>query len=116
MGDEARERADRKVDEARDVYDRHGRVFHVMWIAVGAVVVLGGLAMIVFPGPSTVVVPLGMAMLAVVFGWARRALLEGVDVGDDVLQRYRRAPTSVKVLTWAVSASVAGALIAWTLL
>jgi hypothetical protein len=41
---------------------------------VGGTVVTLGLAMIVLPGPALVVIPLGLAILATQFLWARRLL------------------------------------------
>lgn len=41
---------------------------------VGATVVVVGLIMFVTPGPALVVVPLGLAILAIEFAWARRLL------------------------------------------
>jgi uncharacterized protein (TIGR02611 family) len=41
---------------------------------VGASVVLVGVVMIVTPGPAIVVIPAGLAILAVEFAWARRWL------------------------------------------
>lgn len=41
---------------------------------VGLTVVIIGLAMIVLPGPAVVVIPLGLAILATEFAWARRLL------------------------------------------
>jgi uncharacterized protein (TIGR02611 family) len=108
--------AEEKVEAAEGVLDDHGRVFRWMWVAVGFVVVAAGLAMIVFPGPVTVVVPIGLAMLAAVFGWARRLLLRSVEVGDEATTRFRQASTPVKVLTFAASACVAAAVVAWMIL
>jgi hypothetical protein len=108
--------ADGKVDRASDIVEDHGRVFRYAWIAAGFIVVAAGLAMIVFPGPVTIVVPLGLAMLAAVFGWARRLLLKSVEVGDEATTRLKHASTPVKVLTYAASASVAGAVVAWMVL
>jgi hypothetical protein len=113
MDEEASEWADRKVDQASDIYERHGRIFKGMWIAVGFVVVAAGIAMIVFPGPVTVVVPLGLVMLAAVFGWARRLLVRSVEHGEEASRRFQRASTTVKVLTFAASACVAAAIAAW---
>ena len=42
--------------------------------AVGATVVLLGIVMIVAPGPAFIVIPIGLAILAVEFTWARRWL------------------------------------------
>ena len=41
---------------------------------VGPLVVLAGVAMTVLPGPGLVVIGLGLALLALEYDWARRAL------------------------------------------
>ncbi len=41
---------------------------------VGGIVLLAGLAMLVFPGPAVVVIPLGFAILATEYAWAAVAL------------------------------------------
>ena len=46
----------------------------LMIAMVGGSVLLVGVAMIVLPGPAIVVVPLGLAILATEFLWARRWL------------------------------------------
>ncbi len=43
-------------------------------IAVGSTVLLIGVALLVLPGPAVVVVPIGLAILATEFVWARRLL------------------------------------------
>ena len=45
-----------------------------MIAVVGATVVLLGIVMIVTPGPALVVIPVGLAILAIEFTWARRWL------------------------------------------
>ena len=45
--------------------------------AVGISVVLIGLVMIVLPGPAILVLPLGFAILASEFAWARRVWRRG---------------------------------------
>jgi uncharacterized protein (TIGR02611 family) len=40
---------------------------------LGGSVLLVGVAMILLPGPAVIVVPLGLAILATEFAWARRA-------------------------------------------
>lgn len=41
---------------------------------IGGTVVLGGIIMLVTPGPALVVIPLGLAILALEFAWARHWL------------------------------------------
>ncbi len=41
---------------------------------VGCTVVLFGIALLVLPGPAVVVIPIGLAILATEYAWARRWL------------------------------------------
>jgi len=41
---------------------------------IGGTVILIGVALIVLPGPAFIVIPIGFAILATEFAWARRAL------------------------------------------
>lgn len=50
------------------------QVWRLIILIVGGTVLLLGLVMVVTPGPAFVVVPIGLAILAVEFAWARRLL------------------------------------------
>ena len=56
---------------AKSAY-RHGR--RVVILVVGSTVVAVGLVLLVTPGPAIVVIPVGLAILAIEFAWARRWL------------------------------------------
>jgi tellurite resistance protein TerC len=57
-------------------------------IAVIGLTILGiGVAMIVLPGPATVVIPVGLGILAVEFAWARRMLERLKNGANHVLGR-----------------------------
>jgi tellurite resistance protein TerC len=43
-------------------------------LVVGMTVLLVGIALIVLPGPALVVIPIGLAILATEFAWARHCL------------------------------------------
>lgn len=65
---------------------------------VGSSVLLIGVAMILLPGPAIIVIPLGLSILAIEFGWARRWLRKiktkiagGQEVVGDIVGRGRRA-------------------------
>jgi tellurite resistance protein TerC len=49
-------------------------VRRVVVAVVGGTVVLVGVALLVLPGPAFVVIPAGLAILAMEFAWARRWL------------------------------------------
>ncbi len=62
---------------------RHSPAFYIrLWrlvrrlavLVIGATVVLVGIVLIVTPGPAFVVIPVGLAILASEFLWARRLL------------------------------------------
>jgi tellurite resistance protein TerC len=42
---------------------------------IGGTVLLIGVALIVLPGPAIIVIPVGLAILATEFAWAKRALI-----------------------------------------
>ena len=51
------------------------RTIKRFWVgAAGGIVLAAGFAMLVLPGPAIVVIPLGLAILAVEFAWAKRWL------------------------------------------
>lgn len=59
----------------REIIDhsvRHAR--RLIVAVVGLTVLLFGLALVVLPGPAFVVIPLGLAILAAEFAWARSLL------------------------------------------
>jgi uncharacterized protein (TIGR02611 family) len=53
---------------------------------IGFTVLAAGLAMIVLPGPAVVVIPLGLAILATEFIWAKKLL----DAVKERISRMRR--------------------------
>ena len=60
------------VDELEDLADiSYRQARRVVILIVGSTVVLVGVAMIVLPGPGTLMIPLGLAILAIEFAWAR---------------------------------------------
>ena len=55
-------------------------VRRVVVAVVGMTILLGGVALLVLPGPAFIVIPIGLAVLAIEFEWAR-----------DLLRRAREA-------------------------
>jgi hypothetical protein len=63
----------------------------VVTAIVGMTVLLFGIALIVLPGPAFVVIPIGLAILATEFAWARRwlrILQESAGKGADKLEEF----------------------------
>ena len=61
----------------------------IVVLLVGSTVLLIGVAMIVLPGPAVLVIPLGLAILAWKFGWARRLLVRFRRLARRVIHRKR---------------------------
>jgi uncharacterized protein (TIGR02611 family) len=55
-------------------------------IVMGFTILLAGIAMIVLPGPAIVVIPLGLAVLATEFIWARK-LLKAIKARVDQMRK-----------------------------
>jgi tellurite resistance protein TerC len=49
---------------------------HIVGV-IGLTVLVFGLALIILPGPAIVVIPVGLAILASEFAWARRIIRRG---------------------------------------
>ncbi len=53
-------------------------------IVIGFTILFAGIAMIVLPGPAFIVIPIGLALLATEFIWARR-LLKAIKARVDLM-------------------------------
>ncbi len=50
------------------------QAWRIVILLIGTTVLLIGVALLVLPGPAFVVIPVGLAILATEFAWARRCL------------------------------------------
>ena len=72
------------------------RVRKLIVAVIGTTILLFGLALVVLPGPALVVIPLGLAILATEFAWARRLIKHGRYMWENARRRgwRRRHETS----------------------
>ena len=56
---------------------------------VGVTVLSLGIALIVLPGPAFIVIPAGLAILAIEFAWARRWLEQARDKSNQMVASLR---------------------------
>ena len=66
-------------------FDNIKVVRRVIVSVVGATVLLIGVALLVLPGPAFVVIPVGLAILATEYAWARRWLRKVRRVASDIV-------------------------------
>lgn len=79
--------------------------------AIGAVMVIGGLIMVPFPGPGWLVVFAGLAVLATEFHWAHKLLEFGKGVLHSWTQWYKRQGWVIKIVVLVVTVAVAGLIV-----
>jgi hypothetical protein len=102
MTEELRQDIQRRVHAVQRRYHQGGPMVRAVWVVVAAAVTVAGLAMLVLPGPALLVIPIGLAMLAVRYRWAQWALGELIDHGVRIQRRLARRSPGVRV-TWSVA-------------
>ena len=86
-------------------------------VAAGFVVTLGGIVLLVLPGPAFVIIPIGLALLALEFAWAERALEKALDHAETAKDAAGATSPTQRLLAivagvLAVAAAVA-AVVLW---
>jgi uncharacterized protein (TIGR02611 family) len=105
-----------RLQRQRHRHHRRPKVVRVLYALVGFTLLLGGLAMLVLPGPAFVVIPIGLALLSLEFRWAEQALERALVEGEKARVRAAQTTTTQRVLSGlAVALGVAG-YVAWTVL
>jgi uncharacterized protein (TIGR02611 family) len=75
-----------RLRERRERHLQRGLVYRGFYVVAGVTVLLCGIALIVLPGPALVVIPIGLAMLALEFAWAERLLAKAIEKAEAAKQ------------------------------
>ncbi len=111
-----RSRAAERIARRRAAYEAHGPVYKALFVGAGLLITAAGLALLALPGPAFVVIPIGLAMLAVRFKWAERALVRALEQADRAQEKAREASPLQKALGVAGTLLAIGGAIAAALL
>jgi uncharacterized protein (TIGR02611 family) len=84
--------------------DRHP-LFRVAFGIAGALITLGGVVMLVTPGPAFVLIPAGLAMLSMEFVWAERLLGKSLEQAAIAQEKAAQTTRAQRIL-----AAIAGLL------
>jgi uncharacterized protein (TIGR02611 family) len=95
-----------KLARRRERHVMRPRLYRALFVLAGAVVTLGGVALLALPGPAFVVIPIGLAMLAMEFDWAERWLETALDKAAAAQQSAAKASPVQKAL--GIAATVLG--------
>jgi uncharacterized protein (TIGR02611 family) len=102
-----------KLQQRKEVHLQRSRLVRILYVLVGFTVLLGGLAMLVLPGPAFLVIPIGLAILALEFTWAEATLERAIEQGERAKQKAADTSTTQRVLTGVAAALGAGAVAGW---
>ena len=87
-----------KMHERREAYQQRGTLDKVVYLSAGVPVTRIGIARLALPGPALVVIPIGLAMLAVQFAWAERALEKALVQAEKAQMTAKEASRTQKIL------------------
>lgn len=80
------------ISDQHPLFATYKLIKRIAIAVAGFTVLLIGVAMIILPGPAFIVIPAGLAILAIEFAWAKRLLAEAKAKGTGFLRRGRKAP------------------------
>ena len=80
------------ISDQHPLFATYKLIKRIAIAVAGFTVLLIGVAMIVLPGPAFIVIPAGLAILAIEFAWAKRLLAEAKEKGTSLWQRRRSPP------------------------
>jgi uncharacterized protein (TIGR02611 family) len=87
-----------KLEARRATHRERGRLFRIGFGIAGILVLLGGLVMLVTPGPAFVLIPVGLAMLSLEFVWAERLLEKSLEQAQIAQERAAQTTRRQRVL------------------
>jgi uncharacterized protein (TIGR02611 family) len=87
-----------KLEARRATHRERGRLFRVGFGIVGTLVLVGGVVMLVTPGPAFVLIPIGLAMLSLEFVWAERLLEKSLEQAQIAQEKAAQTTPTQRVL------------------
>jgi uncharacterized protein (TIGR02611 family) len=106
----------KKLRDQREKHLERSRAVRIVMIVAGFTIFLGGVVMLVTPGPAFVLIPIGLALLSLEFAWAERALERSLLEADKAKKRAAETTTAQRVLSGVATALAVGAVVAWAIL
>jgi uncharacterized protein (TIGR02611 family) len=103
-----------KLEVRRATHRERSRLFRIGFGIVGVLVLLGGLVMLVTPGPAFVLIPIGLAMLSLEFVWAERLLEKSLEQAQIAQEKAAQATRTQRILAGiATVLAIAAIGLAW---
>jgi uncharacterized protein (TIGR02611 family) len=86
------------LTERRAAHGERHLMFRILFALAGTAVTLAGIVMLVTPGPAFILIPLGLAMLALEFTWAERLLDRALDHAETAQRKAMETSRTKRVL------------------
>ena len=106
----------RRLEEQRTRHRKRPFIVRVLYILVGFTLLLGGVGMLVLPGPAFVVIPIGLAILSLEFVWAEALLARALEHGEIARRKAAETTRMQRILTCLAVILGGAALLTWALL
>jgi uncharacterized protein (TIGR02611 family) len=87
-----------RLEARRATHRERSRLFRIAFGLVGIVVLVGGLVMLVTPGPAFVLIPIGLAMLSLEFVWAERLLEKSLEQAQIAQEKAAQTTRTQRIL------------------
>ncbi len=94
----ARPKLIEKLEARRATHRERGRIFRIAFGLVGLLVLIGGVIMLVTPGPAFVLIPIGLAMLSLEFVWAERLLEKSLEQAQIAQEKAAQTTRTQRIL------------------
>jgi uncharacterized protein (TIGR02611 family) len=109
MAEEERHPAIQKLQERKERHKERSRVVRWGVVILGVLITLAGVVMTgPVPGPGFLVIPVGLALLALEFTWAERLLEKAVVWADDAREKAANRSKGEKIASGvAIAAGIA---------
>jgi uncharacterized protein (TIGR02611 family) len=103
-----------KLEARRATHRERSRLFRIGFGVVGMLVLVGGLIMLVTPGPAFVLIPIGLAMLSLEFVWAERLLEKSLEQAQIAQEKAAQTTRTQRILVAVATVlGVAAFALAW---
>jgi uncharacterized protein (TIGR02611 family) len=111
MAQSRAERMRARLAERRAAHLRRGRFYRASVVVAGGTITAGGVALLVLPGPAFLIMPIGLAMLALEFAWAEKLLDKAIAQADAAQRKAAQTTPLQRVLGAAVTLVVVAAAV-----
>lgn len=101
-----------RVRARREEFQHRGRLYRGAFVVAGFVLLFGGIAMLVLPGPAFVVIPIGLAILSLQFTWAESLLERSLVEADKARRKAQQTTRRQRILSALAGACAAAAFVA----